>query len=107
MKELTKELLSKSLTFEQTYQRVKEVQPADPLEKQGLSMVSFDQLLDKHQGDPSVRESIAKIMGAPSPNSGCSEKVQAITVKTIIDVHNFMLEKLDALVQDFINLPNK
>lgn len=107
MKDLTRELLSKSLTFEQTYLRVKEVQPADPLEKYGLSMVSFDQLLDKHQRDPGVRESIARIMGAPSPNSCTSEKVQAITVKTIIDVHNFMLEKLNILVKDFLALPNR
>lgn len=107
MKELSKELRSKSLSFEQTYQKVKKVQPADPLEKYGLSMVSFDQLLDKHQGDQGVREAIAKIMGAPNPNSCHSDKIQAITVKTIIEVHNFMLEELNNLVKDFNNLPNK
>merc|ERR1712226_461136 len=69
MKDLTKELLTKKLTFEQTYQRVKEVQPSDPLEKDGLSMLDFDALLDKHQSDPAVREAIAKIMGAPNPVS--------------------------------------
>jgi len=107
MKELTQELLGKQMTFDQIYQRVKQVQPADPLEKYGLSMVSFDQLLDKHQGDQGVRESIAKIMGAPNINSCHSEKVQAITVKTIIDVHTYMLEELDTLVKDFLALPNK
>lgn len=107
MKELTQELLKDSLTFEQTYQKVREVQPIDPLEKYGLSMMDFDQLLDKHQSDPSVREAIAKIMGAPNPSSCASEKVQAITVKKIIDVHNFMLEELDKLVRDVQALQNK
>merc|ERR1712224_49674 len=100
-KELTKELLQIGLSFEQTYQRVKAVQPEDPLEKHGLSMMDFDQLLDKYQSDPHVREAIGKIMGAPSPNSHQSSKVQTITVKKIIDVHNFMLEELDNLVKHF------
>lgn len=107
MKELTKELLSKRLTFEQTYQRVKEVQPSDPLEKYGLSMQDFDQLLDKHQTDPLVREAIAKIMGAPNPSQVASDKVQAITVKKILDVHQFMLEELERLVDYFEHVPNK
>jgi hypothetical protein len=107
MKELTVELLSKSLTFEQTYQRVKDVQPSDPLDKYGLSMTDFDQLLDKHQSDQKVRDAIAKIMGAPSPSSISSEKVQAITVKQIIEVHTFMLQELDKLVGHFQTLPNK
>merc|ERR1712190_319130 len=107
MGDLTKELLSKSLTFEQTYARVKEVQTADPLEKYGLSMTEFDELLDKHQSDPNVREAITKIMGSPSPGSSASEKIQAITVKQVIDVHKFMLEELDALVTTFQNSANK
>lgn len=107
MKDLTKELLSKSLSFEQTYHRVREVQPSDPLEKYGLSMMDFDQLLDKHQSEPPVREAIAKIMGAPNPTSCATEKVQAITVKKIIDVHKFMLQELGNLVEDFQKLANK
>mmetsp|Transcript_75312 Transcript_75312/g.197400 ORF Transcript_75312/g.197400 Transcript_75312/m.197400 type:complete len:247 (-) Transcript_75312:312-1052(-) len=107
MKELTKELLTKSLKFDETYKRVREVQPSDPLEKYGLSMMDFDTLLDKHQGDPAVRESIAKIMGAPNPSTCTSDKVQGISVKKIIDVHNFMQEELDRLVTDFHAMPNR
>lgn len=96
MKELTKELLSKSLTYEQTYQSVKKAQPIDPLEKRGISMTEFDQLLDRHQSDPKVRESIAKVMGAPNPNS--SKKAASITVNEIIKVHEYMLQELEVLV---------
>jgi len=101
MKELTKKLRAENLSFEQTYDKVKEVQPSDPLENYNLSMMEFDQLLDKYQGDPMVREAIAKIMGAPNPNTMTSEKVQGITVKVIIEVHTFMLQELENLVDKY------
>lgn len=107
MKDLTKELHSKSLNFEQTYKRVKEVQPNDPLEKYGLTMQDFDFILDKHQNDPNVRDAITKIMGAPNLSNCASEKVQQMTVKKIIEVHTFMLAELEKLVQYFQQLPNK
>lgn len=107
MKDLTMELRAKNLTFEQTYQRVTEVQPSDPLEKHKLSMMEFDQLLDKYQSDPMVREAIAKIMGAPNPSSVASEKVQGITVKDIIKVHTFMLEELENLVEKYQGMQKK
>jgi len=80
------------------------VQPNDPLEKYGLSMMEFDQLLDKYQSDPMVREAIAKIMGAPNPANTQSAKVQEITVKQIIAVHKFMLEELEELVSVYQGL---
>lgn len=101
MKELTKELRAKKLSFDETYKRVREVQPSDPLEKHHLSMMDFDQLLDKYQGDPNVRESISKIMGAPNPTSTVSEKVQGITVKEIIRIHTFMYEELEKLTAEY------
>jgi len=101
MKELTKELLQKSLSFEQTYHKVKSVQPEDPLEKHGLSMMDFDRLLDKFQSDPNVRRAIAQIMGTPSPSSVTPDRVKAISVKNIIDVHTFMLQELEKLQKYF------
>mmetsp|Transcript_54905 Transcript_54905/g.101604 ORF Transcript_54905/g.101604 Transcript_54905/m.101604 type:complete len:140 (+) Transcript_54905:414-833(+) len=70
-------------------------------------MMDFDQLLDQHQADPSVRDRIAKIMGAPAPGSEVSEKVNKITPKKIIDIHKFMLEKLEELVQHFSSIAGK
>lgn len=107
MKALTKELHAKKWTFEQTYQRVKEVQPKDPLEEYGLSMMEFDQILDKFQSDPTVREAIAKIMGAPDPTNVAADRVHAITVKKIIEVHQFMLEELERLVDYFQGMQKK
>jgi hypothetical protein len=107
MKALTKELHTQHLSFEKTYQRVREVQPKDPLDEYGLSMMEFDQILDKFQSDPTVRDAIAKIMGAPDPSNVASEKVQQITVEKIIEVHQFMLEELENLVKLFQDMPKK
>eukprot|EP00441_Pelagodinium_beii_P036344 CAMPEP_0197642878 /NCGR_PEP_ID=MMETSP1338-20131121/16400_1 /TAXON_ID=43686 ORGANISM="Pelagodinium beii, Strain RCC1491" /NCGR_SAMPLE_ID=MMETSP1338 /ASSEMBLY_ACC=CAM_ASM_000754 /LENGTH=251 /DNA_ID=CAMNT_0043216065 /DNA_START=49 /DNA_END=804 /DNA_ORIENTATION=- len=107
IKELTQELLSQSLSFDETYKKVRAVQPKDPLESHGLSMTDFDKLLDKYQQDPDVRDSIAKIMGAPSPSNMASEKVQSISVRKVIEVHNFMLQELEKLVEDFQKVPGK
>merc|ERR1712014_81821 len=107
MKDITQELLTKNLSFEETYAKIKQVQPADPLEKYGLSMMEFDQLLDKHQTDPNVRDAIAKIMSPPNPGGNTSEKVQNITVKQIIDAHKYMLEELDKVVEHFQKSPKK
>lgn len=106
-KQIIQDLIKSPLNLEQTYKKVKAVMPADPLDKYGLSMMDFDQLLEKHQSDPNVREAIAKIMGAPDPASSASEKVAAIEVKKIIELHMFMLDELNALVQDYNALQNK
>merc|ERR1712113_1045852 len=58
-------------------------------------------------GDPGVREAVARLMGAPSAGASPNEKVQAITVKQIIDVHAFMLEELEKVVKYFNSLSNK
>lgn len=107
MKDLTKELRSKNMTFDETYDRVRKVQPTDPLEKHQLTMMEFDQLLDKYQSDPAVREAIAKIMGTPNASSVASEKVQGINVKTIIEVHTFMLKELEELVVKYKGMQQK
>lgn len=106
MKALTKELLNKSLTFDQTYQRVQEVQPEDPLEKCGLSMMDFDQLLTKHQADPQVREGIQRIMSPADPSSGEGQG-EPPSAARVIEVHALMLRSLEEIVRDFQALKNK
>jgi len=106
MKSLTQKLLANPMPFEQTYQLVREVQPDDPLERYGLSMMDFDQLLSKHQSDPMVREGLARIMGAPDPSA--SDKGAVVPAKRVIEVHSFMLQELEKLVQYyFTTVKNK
>jgi len=92
MKDLTRELLSKGLDFEATYERVKQVQPEDPLERRGIQMEDFDRLLNKHQTNQKVTEGIMRIMGQPSPQSA-SGPCKASAAK-VVEVHAFMLEEL-------------
>jgi len=108
MKDLTKDLLAAPHTFAEAYQKVQTVQPSDPLEKCGLSMEAFDQMVSKHQNDPVVREAIMRMMGAPTPSTKApSVNAMEITVKTLIDVHKFMAEGLTAIVADVEDTPNK
>jgi len=108
MRTLTAELLAKPQDFEQTYQRVRELQPDDPLERYGLSMMDFDQLLNKHQSDPQVREGIAKIMGVPDMGGSAGpDKGSAVPAKKVIEVHAYMLTELEKIVQHFASFKNK
>eukprot|EP00921_Rhytidocystis_pertsovi_P017406 GHVQ01027388.1.p1 GENE.GHVQ01027388.1~~GHVQ01027388.1.p1 ORF type:complete len:244 (+),score=36.90 GHVQ01027388.1:179-910(+) len=106
MKQLTKELIKDGYSFQMTYDRVKEVQPEDPLERYGVSMNDFDQLLDRYQHEPNIRDAIARIMGAPQ-SSTVPPKVHSITKATVVKVHGFMLAELKKLVEEFQRLPNK
>lgn len=105
MKKLTKELREKKMQFEETYTRVREVQPQDPLEKYGLSMQDFDQLLNKYHNDPQVRDGIQRIMGLPD-TSGANQG-NVVAAKRVIEVHAFMLEELEKLVQHFASIKDK
>mmetsp|Transcript_84698 Transcript_84698/g.203060 ORF Transcript_84698/g.203060 Transcript_84698/m.203060 type:complete len:252 (+) Transcript_84698:71-826(+) len=106
IKDLTQELRAKPMSLVDTCARVRQVQPEDPLERHGLKMMDFDKLLERHQQDNEVRDAIAKIMSAPTPNSTASERIQAISVKDVIDVHKFMLQELEALIEEYNRLPD-
>lgn len=106
-KVVTKECLQTSLSFEQTYQSLKELQPENPLKQNGLSEEDFTQLLQIHQHDPSVREAFARIMGAPNPSNSASDRVQKVTVRLIIEIHRFMYEILENLTKYFLAKPDK
>jgi len=106
MKTLTQELLAKPMPFEDTYKRIKAVQPEDPLERYGLSMGDFDQLLNKHESDPKVKEGVAKIMNVPDMGKG-GDKAAAVPAKRVVEVHTYMLQELDKLVRSFATIKDK
>ncbi|CAK0826013.1 unnamed protein product, partial [Prorocentrum cordatum] len=64
MKALTKGLIDSgsAVDFDSIYSQIHAVQPEDPLERHGLSVPDFDQLLNQYQGDPEA-EGMARIMG--------------------------------------------
>ena len=93
------EVISKNLSFEQTYDYCVKIQPADPLQKYGLTTGDFDQLLDREQHDPRIRERLAKIMGMQEAGDdfataqGRSVR-KNVDIKELISIHEFMLEEL-------------
>mmetsp|Transcript_75968 Transcript_75968/g.219380 ORF Transcript_75968/g.219380 Transcript_75968/m.219380 type:complete len:249 (+) Transcript_75968:74-820(+) len=106
-KEIIRDLSGGAMDLESAYRKVQAMMPPDPLEKHGLSMMEFDQLIERHQGDGRIREAIGKIMGAPSLASGASAAVQGIDVKKIVELHSYMLEELEQLAKDFQALRSK
>jgi len=106
MKAITKEFLEKQLNFMQTYARVCELQPEDPLARHGISMMDFDQLLSKHQSDPQVRCGIERIMGAPDTLAP-GEKASDVPARRTVEVHAFMLQELEMLLQQFQTIHTK
>eukprot|EP00920_Eleutheroschizon_duboscqi_P032563 GHVT01078601.1.p1 GENE.GHVT01078601.1~~GHVT01078601.1.p1 ORF type:complete len:244 (+),score=51.10 GHVT01078601.1:264-995(+) len=97
MKDLIKEILEKKLDFEATYRRVLEVQPRDPLEEYGLHMDEFDQLLEKFQHEPNVRDAIVTIMG----HQPSTPPTVSISKDKVLEVHEFMQKELKKLVVQF------
>jgi hypothetical protein len=101
-KKLSAAILASKLNFEQTYQRVIESQPEDPLEKYGLSMMDFDRLLEREQYDPEVRESLSKLMASPEPASLDSTK--DLSLAQVLEIHRFILTELQTIVKDVSSL---
>ncbi|KAF4651000.1 hypothetical protein FOL46_000601 [Perkinsus olseni] len=67
-------------------------------------MMEFDQLLDREQNDPQIRECIVEIMGGKIPEGG-AQPTKQLSVKQIISIHEFMLQQLDRIVTEFSAMP--
>ncbi|CAK9100472.1 Hypothetical protein SCF082_LOCUS47015 [Durusdinium trenchii] len=105
IKDLTQELQRTPSSLVEICKKIEKVQPPDPMVKHGLQLMDLDKLLEKHQQDTEIRNSIAKIMGAPNPHNIASEKIQSISVKDVIEYHKFMLQELTTLIDEYENLP--
>uniref|UniRef100_A0A7S1WW32 Uncharacterized protein n=1 Tax=Alexandrium catenella TaxID=2925 RepID=A0A7S1WW32_ALECA len=109
MKKLTKEMAGQDLGFDQIYERVKDAQPTDPLEKRGLSAEDLDRVLQSNGNDPEVMHAVSKIMGPPEQDGAVSITARAkeITVDLIVDIHVFMLEELKKFVREFADIQDR
>ena len=106
MKRISDEIASSEMSFTQAYERVRELQPNDPMEQTGLSMNEFDQLLDKYQEDPRILDSIARIMG-PSEEDMALDDGKVLSVKELIDIHQYMLDQLRSITEEVKTGSNK
>uniref|UniRef100_A0A7S1SB65 Uncharacterized protein n=1 Tax=Alexandrium catenella TaxID=2925 RepID=A0A7S1SB65_ALECA len=109
MKKVTQEMAGRDLSFDQIYERVKDAQPTDPLEKRGLSAEDLDRVLQSNGNDPEVMHAVSKIMGPPEQDGAVSITARAkeITVDLIVDIHVFMLEELKKFVREFADIQDR
>lgn len=99
-KSFRKELQTQSFGFGDLYDRIRERKPArDTLKQHGLSTDEFEQLLANYESDTNVRDAMAKIMGISTGSSESSQKVQALSVKKIIEVYSFMFKELESVAE--------
>ena len=101
-KKLSASILASKLNFEQTYHKVIESQPEDPLEKYGLSMIDFDRLLEREQYDPEVRQRLTKLMASPDPATLDSTK--DLSLAQVLDIHRFILKELQNVLKEVASL---
>ncbi len=91
------EVIAKKLNFDQTFELCLKSQPVDPLRKYDLTTGDFDNLLDREQHDPRVRQKLAKIMGLVESEGGAigsAKPIKPIDMAKLIEVHDFMLDQL-------------
>merc|ERR1712194_228997 len=111
MKELHEEILQENLSFEKVCARVNAKAVPSPLEKHGLSVNRFSQLLSGHNGDAEIREKILQLTTVPQQsdilnNSTASENkgadsglLEKYSVSDVVRVHEFMLNNLRDIVK--------
>lgn len=103
VQDIVKEELSNGgMTLEQAYDRVEAAKLVDPLEKYGLSVEDFEQLIGEFQNDSFVMQAMAKLAGA-FPSAAPTVQVD---VAKIVEVKSFMADELKALLDAFSALPD-
>jgi len=95
LRTLTQELAQKPMSFDAVYDKVKQVQPKDPLECHGLTMKDLDTCLERFSGDEAIRQLVTKVMGVSDTGSSS----QSIDVAKLIAIHKFMLQELESTLQ--------
>eukprot|EP01066_Platyproteum_vivax_P007974 Platyproteum_vivax@DN3252_c0_g1_i1.p1 len=103
IKGLCQELYGTKPRLMDVYNKVKTRAPLDPLDKYGLTMLQFDSLLEKFGSDIHVKAHI-DALEAPSFGSGPSPKARNTTKKTVIEVHQLMLDELQAVAKEFLKM---
>eukprot|EP00931_Biecheleriopsis_adriatica_P084341 TRINITY_DN5812_c0_g1_i1.p1 TRINITY_DN5812_c0_g1~~TRINITY_DN5812_c0_g1_i1.p1 ORF type:complete len:258 (-),score=58.67 TRINITY_DN5812_c0_g1_i1:47-820(-) len=112
LRTLTQELAQKPMSFDAVYDKVKQVQPKDPLECHGLTMKDLDTCLERFSGDEAIRQLVTKVMGVSGHESHCSNSAlnstdrsdtgsssQSIDVAKLIAIHKFMLQELESTLE--------
>merc|ERR1712137_223384 len=99
---LSKAMIEKPLSIQETYKHLKETLPGDPLEKHALTPEDLPVLFETFKDDGEIREALHRMMDNPPPTSD-----KAISVKKVIQVHHYMVEEFDTVAQTFLALEDR
>lgn len=105
MKRITADLVKGDMGFQDVYDAVNAVTSENPLQKHGLDMMEFDQLLNNCSEDPKIAQLIHKIMKMPdeAPRPGG----KTLNPEEIMKVYTHMKDNLQKTVNEFMALPNR
>jgi len=102
MKELSKQMITEPLGFEELYDRVKAAEPVDPLEKRGLTMNDLQGPVQRFENDQEVMMAVQKMMsGGEDMPSEPSAKVKETSTEKLLEMNLLMLEELKQFIADF------
>mmetsp|Transcript_100574 Transcript_100574/g.181543 ORF Transcript_100574/g.181543 Transcript_100574/m.181543 type:complete len:261 (+) Transcript_100574:44-826(+) len=90
------------LSLEETYKRIEAAQLWDPLEKYGLTMQDFEEMITDFQHDPFVMQAMARLAGSgPEGPTGAPPPQQVATLAQVVEAKAFMLAEIEAMVDSF------
>mmetsp|Transcript_80256 Transcript_80256/g.186368 ORF Transcript_80256/g.186368 Transcript_80256/m.186368 type:complete len:482 (-) Transcript_80256:83-1528(-) len=94
----------KSLSFTDGHKKIKELRlPQEPLESLGLSENAFQKLLLQYEEDEEVMASAQKLLHPTG--KGDPERANSITMDKIIEIHDFMVQEMRKVLDEFMQLP--
>jgi len=102
MSALSKAMIEKPLSIQETYKHLKETLPVDPFEKHALTPEDLPVLIETFKDDAGIMEALHRMMDNTSPTSD-----KTISVKKIIQVHHYMVEEFDAVAKTFLGLRDR
>eukprot|EP01068_Selenidium_serpulae_P006355 Selendium_serpulae@DN4357_c0_g1_i3.p1 len=99
--DLINEILEKGYDFQATYKRYKSINNVSPLEKHGMTMSGFDDLLDKYTNDPEIRALVASVVHPSETSHSAANK---LSFDQVIAVHKLMLTELKKIASEIHQL---
>lgn len=104
VKERSEKKKRKGLSFKDGHKKIVDLNlPREPLEDYGLDEADFQQHLHTYQDDEEVMECANKLLhplGKGTPSDAAS-----ITVERVIEIHQFMVQEMQKVLQEFLALP--
>eukprot|EP00928_Gymnodinium_smaydae_P008545 TRINITY_DN13106_c0_g1_i1.p1 TRINITY_DN13106_c0_g1~~TRINITY_DN13106_c0_g1_i1.p1 ORF type:complete len:537 (-),score=187.46 TRINITY_DN13106_c0_g1_i1:512-2122(-) len=93
----------KSISFVDGHKKILELDlPKEPLESYGLSEAGFQKILISYEQDEGVMAAAQKLLHPVG--KGDPDRAKSITMDHIIEIHQFMVQEMQKVLQEFLQL---